>query len=94
MPYSYQTSIGMQRQLGDVMAIEVDYVYTGGRHERSARAQPGMNFNLTYDAATGINYPFTNIARRAVPELGRRADGDHGAAVQLPCAACRRSRSA
>ena len=70
-PYSYQTSFGMQRQFGEVMALEVDYAYTGGRHERFGQGHnPVMNFNLTYDAATGINYPFTNIARRADPNWG------------------------
>ncbi len=85
VPYSYQTSIGVQRQISDVMAIEADYAYIGGRHERFGQGHnPVMNFNLTYDAATGVNYPFTNIGRRADPELGRRTDGDHGAPIQLP----------
>lgn len=29
-----------------------------------------MNFNLTYDPATGVNYPFTDISRRADPNWG------------------------
>ena len=71
VPYSYQTSVGVQRQIGDVMALEVDYAYNGGRHERFGQGHnPVMNFNLTYDPATGINYPFTNIARRADPNWG------------------------
>ena len=34
LPRTWQTSIGFQRQLGDTMAIEVDYVYYQGRFEK------------------------------------------------------------
>src|SRR5207249_3140105 len=33
VPYSYQSSIGFQRQFGGTIAVQVDYVYNGGRHE-------------------------------------------------------------
>jgi TonB dependent receptor-like, beta-barrel len=56
VPYSYQTSIGVQHQFGDTVAVEADYVYTGTRHDVFSR-----NINLTYDRATGLNYPFTDI---------------------------------
>jgi hypothetical protein len=71
IPRSYQGSIGMQRQVGDTASLEVDYAYTGGRKERFGQGHnPQGNFNLTHDPATGINYPFSNIARRAYPDWG------------------------
>ena len=48
------------------MAVEADYVYTQGRHEKDILD----NVNLTFDPATGANYPFADIARRAFPEYG------------------------
>jgi len=63
---SWQNSIGVQRQFGATMAVEADYVYSQGRHEKDILE----NVNLTFDAATGANYPFSNVARRALPEYG------------------------
>jgi hypothetical protein len=63
--FSYQTSIGVQRQLGDTMAVEADYVFNGGRLEQTT-----INANLTYNPATGANYPFTDISRRPYPDWG------------------------
>jgi hypothetical protein len=63
--YSHQTSIGMQRQLGTTMAVEANYVYTGGRGEENT-----YNINLSYNPATGTNYPFSDISRRPFPEWG------------------------
>jgi hypothetical protein len=63
--YSHQASAGIQRQLGTDMSLEVNYVFTGGRREETAQ-----QVNLTYNPATGANYPFTNIATRAFPQWG------------------------
>ena len=63
---SWQNSIGIQRQIGATMAVEADYVYTQGRHEKDILE----NVNLTFDPATGANYPFSNIALRALPDYG------------------------
>jgi hypothetical protein len=63
---TWQSSIGLQRQLGSTMAIEADYVYAQGRNEKDVLD----NMNLTYNPATGANYPFTDIARRAYPDFG------------------------
>jgi Carboxypeptidase regulatory-like domain/TonB dependent receptor-like, beta-barrel len=63
--YSHQASAGIQRQLGTDMSFEVNYIFTGGRREETAQ-----NVNLTYDPATGANYPFTNISTRAFPQWG------------------------
>jgi hypothetical protein len=63
MPYSYQSSIGLQRQLGPTMAVDADYVYVGLRDQMR-----DLPVNITYNPATGVNYPFTDISRRAFPE--------------------------
>ena len=63
---SWQNSIGVQHQIGSTMSVEADYVYTQGRHEKDILE----NVNLTFDPATGANYPFSNIARRALPDYG------------------------
>jgi carboxypeptidase family protein len=65
-PYSYQTSIGFQRQLDDNASFEADYVWTGSRN--TLYIQP--NINLSYNPATGANYPFTDVSRRPYPEWG------------------------
>ncbi len=64
-PYSHQASLGMQRQLGEAVGVEVDYVYNGGRNERYERNQ-----NLSYNPATGTNYPFSDVSRRPFPDWG------------------------
>jgi hypothetical protein len=63
--YSHQASLGVQRQLGDTMAVEADYVYTGSRAERRMQ-----NINLSYNPATGANYPFREISRRPYQDWG------------------------
>jgi Carboxypeptidase regulatory-like domain/TonB dependent receptor-like, beta-barrel len=64
-PYSQQASIGVQRQLGRMMSVEADYVYSGGRREES-----DSNMNLSYNPATGANYPFSDISKRPFPDWG------------------------
>ncbi|MBM3818284.1 MAG: TonB-dependent receptor [Acidimicrobiia bacterium] len=64
--YTLQNSIGVARQFGNTMALEVDYVYTRGRNEKDIID----NVNLTYNPATGANYPFSDINRRAFPDWG------------------------
>jgi hypothetical protein len=63
-PYSYQGSIGLQRQLSDSMAVTADYAYTGLRRDRVT----GYQVNLSYDPVTGRNYPFSDISRRPYPD--------------------------
>jgi hypothetical protein len=63
---SWQTSIGFQRQMGPVMAFEADYVYQRGQNEKSLQG----NVNLTYDPATGVNYPWSDVSRRPFPLHG------------------------
>lgn len=52
--YTYQSSFGVQRQLGESMSLQVDYIYSQNRHELQVR-----NINLVFDPATGRNYPFS-----------------------------------
>ncbi|MGH9255867.1 MAG: TonB-dependent receptor [Vicinamibacterales bacterium] len=63
--YSHQASAGIQRQIGDAMSFEANYVYTGGRLEEN-----GVNANLSYNPATGANYNFNDISRRPFPDWG------------------------
>ena len=63
--YSHQASAGIQRQIADTMSFEANYVYTGGRLEENS-----VNANLSYNPATGANYPFTDISRRPFPDWG------------------------
>ena len=63
-PYSYQASVGVQRQIGNTMGVTADYSFTGGRKDRIT----GYNINLSFNPATGLNYPFSDISRRPYPE--------------------------
>jgi len=63
---NWQTSIGIQRQLGATMAFEIDYIYGRGTGEKDTID----NVNLTYDPATGANLPYTNRALLPYPQYG------------------------
>ena len=65
IPYAYQASAGIQRQFGQTMSLEADYVYNGNRAMLVT-----MNANLAYDPATGINYPFGDQSKRPYPAWG------------------------
>ena len=54
VPYSNQMSVGIQQSVGQTMSFQVDYVVTDSLGE-----QQNWNHNLTYNAATGINYPYS-----------------------------------
>ena len=64
-PFSHQASLGFQRQLSGTMAVEADWTYTGSEDILNAR-----NINLSFNPATGANYPFTDISRRPFPDWG------------------------
>ena len=66
VPYAWQNSIGVARQFGNEMAVEVDYVNTKSRDEKSIQD----NVNLTFNSATGNPYPFSDVAHRAFPLYG------------------------
>jgi len=63
-PYSWQTSIGLQRQLASTMAVNADYVFVGARRDGVTR-----NANVSYNPATGANYPFTDVAHKPFPQF-------------------------
>lgn len=63
-PYSYQASVGVQRQIGDTTGVTVDYSYNGTRKDRVTN----YNINLSFNPDTGLNYPFTDVSRRPYPE--------------------------
>ena len=65
MTNSHQASIGIQRQFGRAMAFESNVVYTGGRNEEYTE-----NINLSYNPATGANYPSSDVSRRPLPQFG------------------------
>jgi hypothetical protein len=57
--HSYQGSIGIARQIGNDMAVEANYVYTGTRDEQQGGGGFSVdNINLAYNPATGEPYPF------------------------------------
>ncbi len=65
VPYSYQSSIGVQRQIGSVMAIDADYIFVATRH-----ATYQLDVNLAYNPATGSNYPFSDRTRKPFASSG------------------------
>ena len=84
MPFSYQSSIGVQHQLSTTTSFQADYVYTGARHELRT-----LNANLSY-RPDGVNNPYTTVALRPVPNWGivpmQYSDGlsnDHGLQTAL-----------
>jgi len=66
LPRTFQNSIGFQRQFGATMAVEADYVYSKGTNEKDVVD----NINLSFDPATGVNYPFSDRSRRPFPDWG------------------------
>ena len=65
MPYAHQGSFGIQQQVADSMSVNVDYIYTGHRDRQSDQPR-----NISYDPATGVNFPFDDISKRPFPEWG------------------------
>jgi hypothetical protein len=65
VPYSNQTSIGLQQQMGQTMSFQADYVFTD-----SLGDQATWNHSLTYNPETGLNYPFSDLSKRRWAEWG------------------------
>jgi len=63
---SWQTSVGVARQLGTDMAVEFDYVFNGSRNEKIIMD----NVNVTYNPATGVNFPYSDASLRPYPLMG------------------------
>jgi hypothetical protein len=71
--HSWQSSIGIAQQFGSTSALEVDYVQTNSRNEKSIQD----NVNVTFNPATGIPYPYSDVAHRAYPAFGLIGDIPH-----------------
>ena len=65
MPYSWQSSIGVQQQLTQTMGVQVDYNYMGKRRDEAS-----YESNLSYNVATGANYTFSDVSKRPYPTFG------------------------
>jgi carboxypeptidase family protein/TonB-dependent receptor-like protein len=63
---SWQSSIGFQRQISSVSAVDVDYIFTKSRNE----GWQEQNVNILFNPATGVNYPFSNRSLLPYPEFG------------------------
>jgi hypothetical protein len=63
---SWQSTIGVQRQVGAVSAVEIDYIFTRSRDEGWQQ----QNVNILFNPATGVNYPFSNRSLLPYPEFG------------------------
>ncbi len=63
---NWQASIGFQRQFGQTISAELDYIYSHGDHEKGIVD----NINVTYNPATGANYPFSDRTHRVEPNWG------------------------
>jgi Carboxypeptidase regulatory-like domain/TonB dependent receptor len=69
--HSVQATVGIARQMGNDMALDVDYVYTATRNEQQGGGGfPVDNINLTYNPATGAPYPFDDVSHRPFPTWG------------------------
>jgi hypothetical protein len=66
LPRTFQTSIGVQRQIRQTMAVEADYVYSKGTNEKDVVE----NINLKFDPVTGANLDFRDRANRPYPDWG------------------------
>ena len=64
--HSWQSSIGIAQQFGNTTALQVDYVQTNSRNEKSIQD----NVNITFNPATGIPYSYDDVAHRAYPQFG------------------------
>ena len=64
VPSSYQSSIGFQRQIGSLIAVEADYVHGDASRDLSTRRKPRVR------PATGYNYPFTDRTRKPFAPYG------------------------
>ena len=67
VPYSNQMSVGLQQSVGQTMSFQVDYVVTDSLGE-----QENWNHNVTYNAATGLNYPYSPNPNRPGQHLQYR----------------------
>ena len=77
---SWQSSIGVQRQLRSDMAFEVDYVFNRARQEKLVQ----QNINLIFDPNTQANLPFSERDEPSLPGLWRGVDELPQGPIELP----------
>ena len=65
-PHSYQTSFGVQRQIGASSSFSSDFVHIAGRNLLFQYP----NVNVTCNTATGLPLPFDNVSTRPYPNFG------------------------
>ena len=68
VPHTWQGTIGAQRQIGNSMSVEADYVYSRGRDEKFI--QENVNISYTNASGIGVNNPYTNRALLPYPQFG------------------------
>jgi hypothetical protein len=68
VPHTWQASFGVQRQVGTVMAVEADYIYSRGRDEKFI--QENVNLSFTNASGIGINNPYPTRALLPYPQFG------------------------
>jgi hypothetical protein len=51
--------------MGSTTSVSADYVFTATRHDLYSQ-----NINVSYNPATGVNYPFSKISTRPYPDWG------------------------
>jgi hypothetical protein len=66
LPRTFQTSIGLQRQFTATTALNADFVWFKGDHEKDVVD----NINVSYNPTTGLPLSFANRANRPYPEWG------------------------
>ena len=66
LPRTFQSSIGFQQQIGSAMAVEADYVYSKGTHEKEVID----NINMLFNPATGVNLDSRVRTNRPFPDWG------------------------
>ena len=70
--HSWQTSIGIARQIGSDMAThrEIADHRLQRNEQQGGGGFPADNINLSYNPATGAPYPFTDVTHRPFPDWG------------------------
>jgi hypothetical protein len=76
-PYSIQASAGMERQFGTSMALSADFTAVEGRGGGGFSLFL-RNINLSYNPATGANYPYTDTSHLPYPTWGPVAQEVYG----------------
>ncbi len=89
VPLMWQSSVGFQRQFAGNSALTADYVYFHGADENILLP----NINLTYDEATGANYPSSRHRPAVRSALGHRSGWTRRPGGPTTTACRRRSRS-